>query len=204
MTKVIDTHTIWQSFPNNSDDSLAVYALLDGAADPLIYAHIEEEDNVLALPLLSRTDVPPSYSPWLVKLDKKSLFTQWMLEQGLFSFWGLMIRSELSLLDLKHHLEDYLQVFDEPTQMPALMRFYDPRIFYAFTQVLEPKKQESFFAPIDFVGSPAPFKDNTLRYYTCSDNGVTFTEQDLSADPIDEAQATLAEQSQEAPHVNTH
>ena len=168
---------IWKTLA--IQDKQTVYAIIDGAADEHIVAHIDAH-KVDGYPLLKRLDLPDSYKPWLVKLEPDNTFTKWFLSEGFTKYWGTIFVSNDSLDKLKNHFLEYIQVFNEQANTPALMRFYDPKIFYSFTGLLDEKQLAEFFAPLQYVATIAPFKDQELRIFKYTDKKILLNKHDLT------------------------
>lgn len=62
----------------------------------------------------------------------------------------LMLHSSLSLNQLSMHLQKYME-FKSADGSTGLIRFYDPRVFRTFSNMLKPMQKEHFWKEIFFV-----------------------------------------------------
>ena len=125
-----------------------VYAIVDGAAvDELLdrlYAWEPEFE------CLYRGELPPDIAevaPYLVRLDCKSAFTDWLLANGWGNHWGIFAVSRADLAEMRRHLRRLLTVHDEQGK-PMLFRFYDPRVLRVFLPTCNAKELEEMFGPV--------------------------------------------------------
>lgn len=107
-------HTPWRSLFDGAVGNVAI------AAAPLLFA-LKKQPN--------RAEEKPLWH-WL---DKNARYTSSLL----------LIASPHDIDTLQLLLNRRLQALLEP-DMPMLLRFYDPRIFYALMQVLTPEQQAAF------------------------------------------------------------
>jgi hypothetical protein len=132
------------------EHALEVHAVLDGASVPGLL------DRLYAAPrprfvCLHRGELAPGVAqmaPYLVRLDRESELTQWVLGSGWGNHWGVFVRSSARLIDLRRHLRNLYQVYG-PDLEPLRFRFYDPRVLRAFMPLAEPAQLDDLFGPVD-------------------------------------------------------
>jgi len=126
-----------------------VFALLDAARDPRIYALMRRcrlDHRCLyqgALPLELA-----AAAPYLVNLTPRSPFTRELLEPGWGQSWGIFLRSPVILQDLVRHFRKFLLVEDDRGRS-LFFRFYDPRVLRAYLPTCTPGELRTFFGPVD-------------------------------------------------------
>jgi len=85
-------------------------------------------------------------SPYLVKLEKDSAFTQWVCE-GYGKNWGIFVAAKANLRTLRNHFRELLTVEDSKGN-PMYFRFYDPRIFQVFLPTCTDDEKKLVFGPV--------------------------------------------------------
>ena len=76
------------------------------------------------------------------------LFCEWIGEMGTYASAVMMMASPLSLAPLSKRLSDRLDV-RLTEDMPAMLRFFDPRIFESLQKVLNAEQLASFLSPAE-------------------------------------------------------
>ena len=136
-----------------------VFAILDGAAvgDLLtpLYEHLPEFE------CLYRGEIQPDIAevaPYLVRLERGTEFTKWVLEQGWGNHWGIFAVADAELLALRRHFRRFLTVHDADGK-PLYFRYYDPRVLRVYLPTCNAGELRAVFGPVDcFVledGDPA-------------------------------------------------
>lgn len=89
-------------------DSQRLYALIDAAAHTHIHAHIEAWQPPAIALHPPGFDLPDEAAPWLVHLKPGNTFSDWFLQEGLLTGWGIVLHSEHKLLVLADQLNPWL------------------------------------------------------------------------------------------------
>jgi hypothetical protein len=126
-----------------------VFALLDAARDPRIYALMRR--CRLDHRCLYQGALPPELAaaaPYLVNLTRRAPFTRELLDLGWGQSWGICLRSPAILQDLVRHFRKFLLVKDERGRS-LFFRFYDPRVLRVYLPTCTPGELRTFFGPVD-------------------------------------------------------
>ena len=126
-----------------------VFAIVDGARDDRIYGAVDG----------CRLDKRCLYSgtlpwqlmmsaPYLVQLDRENRFTAFLLDNGWGNSWGIFLRSETRIEELRRHFRGFLRVRDEAGRR-LIFRYYDPRVLRPYLPTCWPKELETVFGPVD-------------------------------------------------------
>ncbi|HXN45915.1 MAG TPA: DUF4123 domain-containing protein [Bryobacteraceae bacterium] len=126
-----------------------VFAVLDGASVPglrlkLHQARPEHE-------CLYRGDLEPDMAevaPYLVRLERKAEFTEWVLTQGWGKHWGIFACAQADLHAMRQHFRRFLIVHDESGK-PLYFRFYDPRVLRSYLPTCNASELAAIFGPVD-------------------------------------------------------
>lgn len=131
-----------------ADDTLSVYAILDGASVPdLPQALYKQHPEYVCL---YRGELAPdmaSVAPYLVHLQINTDFTDWIIRDGWGKHWGIFILSSADLRELRAHFRGLITVYD-PTLKPLLFRYYDPRVMRTFLPTCKADELNSIFGPV--------------------------------------------------------
>lgn len=127
---------------------LSVWAVLDGARDPAIYAALLE--SRLEFRCLYSGRIPRELervAPQLVELMPGHRLTQRLLGSAWGCNWGVLLTTEEPEA-LRPHLRRWLKVQTEDGRR-LLFRFYDPRVLRAWLPSCLPDELDRFFGPIE-------------------------------------------------------
>lgn len=132
-----------------SSDPGTVFAILDGASvgdllTPLYEHHPEFE-------CLYRGEIEPDMAevaPYLVRLERGTPFTQWLLEQGWGNHWGIFAVADAELPVMRRHFRRFLTVHD-PDGKPLYFRYYDPRVLRAYLPTCNAEELQTMFGPVE-------------------------------------------------------
>ena len=124
-----------------------LYAIVDGAMN-------EEVENYLEIyEPQYRTLYPENYSnaagwaqPYLVDMKSSDEFAQWFLENGYGNSRGIFVFSLLEIDDLYENIKEYAIGHIEEGNKETFFRFYDPRIFPSFLQIIMSRHIEDIFS----------------------------------------------------------
>ena len=125
-----------------------LFAVLDAARDPLIYASLMECEE----PLQSLYEGPKGEElalvvPYLVSLSPQSSFLRTLVRQGWGKSWGIYLTCDRSMDEVRKHLRRLLLVKTESGKQ-ILFRYYDPRVLRVFLPTCTREELENFFGPI--------------------------------------------------------
>ena len=126
-----------------------VCAVLDGARDPRIFGAVET--CRLDKCCLYAGQIPwalQRVAPYLVVLELEDRFTRFLIEEGWGNSWGIFLRTEAGMLQVRRHLRTLLRVKDEAGRK-FLFRWYDPRVLRVYLPTCLPGELESFFGPVE-------------------------------------------------------
>jgi hypothetical protein len=87
-------------------------------------------------------------APYLVELPDGSELLEELAYAGWGRSWGIFLRSNLSLPQVRRHLRKFLLVHAEGKDKPLYFRFYDPRVLRVFLPSCTPAQTEEFHGPI--------------------------------------------------------
>jgi hypothetical protein len=135
-------------WPSGAEPDGALYVILDGARNEGIYAATLESG--CEYECLYRGELEPDLAeaaPYLLKLAKDHPFTYWLLAKGWGDSWGIFIRSDASLRDLRHHFRKFLMVYD-PAVRPLYFRYYDPRVLRMYLPTCNANELQTMFGPV--------------------------------------------------------
>lgn len=131
------------------DDDLNVFGILDGAAIPDLLTHLYSSE--LEYECLYRGELQPDMAevaPYLVRLDKVSRFTNWVIEQGWGNHWGIFALSRQDLGPLRRHFRTLLVVHDSNAK-PLYFRYYDPRVLRVYLPTCNASELAAIFGPVE-------------------------------------------------------
>lgn len=125
-----------------------LFALLDAARDPLIYAalltcgekhqSLYEGQKALELSFVA---------PYLVQLSPDKPFTESLLTAGWGKSWGVFLTCKEPFDAVRKHLRHFLMVRMVGGKQ-VYFRFYDPRVLRAFLPSCSPDECTTFFGPL--------------------------------------------------------
>jgi len=136
-------------WPAETEEELAVYAVLDGARNAGIYPALSSSG--CEYECLYRGELEPDLAqvaPYLVKLVKDHPFTYWLLGKGWGDSWGIFVRSPAALRELRHHFRKFLMVYS-PDAKPLYFRYYDPRVLRIYLPTCNSEELETVFGPVE-------------------------------------------------------
>ncbi|WP_395344295.1 DUF4123 domain-containing protein [Ningiella sp. W23] len=134
-----------------TDDSLHIYAVVDGAACPELRFQIHEfkpQSTCLWSGKLA-PDIE-EVAPYLVLLERDSELTDWMLKNGCANFWNIFVASSLVLKDMRKQIRKLLLV-RSPSGKSMVFRFFDPRVLETFLPLCDEAQLQMFFSGIQKV-----------------------------------------------------
>jgi hypothetical protein len=135
------------------DNSLNVYAILDGASIPNLLAELRGENAPAQFECLFRGDLAPDMAevaPYLVRLEHDAKFTDWLIEGGWGNHWGIFALSQLDFQSIRYHFRSLIRVYDETGKRYLFFRYYDPRVLLVFLPSCQGAQLADLFGPVDF------------------------------------------------------
>ena len=127
---------------------LKVYAILDGASVPELLPKLDECGPEYAC--LYRGEIAPDLAqcaPYLVRLDNRTKFTKWVIEEGWGNHWGVFAASQVNLGPLRQHLRTFLRVRG-PDNKVLYFRYYDPRVLRMYLPSCNGPELAEIFGPV--------------------------------------------------------
>jgi len=128
-------------------DGANTFAVLDGASVPGLLERLDQwkPESVC----LYRGELKPDLAevaPYLVRLERDSEFTDWVLSKGWGNHWGIFAIAEGDLQTMRQHFRRLLTVHDQKGK-PLLFRFYDPRVLRVYLPTCKADDLEKMFGP---------------------------------------------------------
>jgi hypothetical protein len=131
------------------DPGEGVFAVLDGASVPGLLEKLHALKPEYEC--LYRGELAPDMAevaPYLVRLERRSEMTSWILEQGWGKHWGIFAVSQADLRAMRQHFRRFLVVHDY-TGKPMCFRFYDPRVLRTYLPTCNGEELAAFFGPVE-------------------------------------------------------
>lgn len=132
------------------DPALSTFAILDGANIPELLPKLAEESPEHIC--LYRGELEPDLAecaPYLVRLERDSPFTRWLVSEGWGNNWGIFASTATDLQTLRRHFRGFLLVMS-PEGKRLYFRYYDPRVLRSFLPTCTPRQLAEFFGPVGF------------------------------------------------------
>ena len=132
-----------------SDEETNVYVVLDGASVPGLLPSLDNHEPEYVC--LYRGELAPDMAevaPYLVYLDPKSEFTDWIISQGWGNHWGIFAVSPADLREVRQHFRSFLTVYDAEGK-PLLFRYYDPRVLRVYLPTCNAQELATVFGPVE-------------------------------------------------------
>jgi hypothetical protein len=130
------------------DDFQPLYALLDAAREPSVYKVIleatEEHESLYAG---ARGAQLAHFAPYVARLPPDSAALNILVERGWGRSWGVYLKCDLALKELRGHLRRLLMARLHDGRTVAF-RYYDPRVLRVYLPTCLPEEVDNFFGPI--------------------------------------------------------
>jgi hypothetical protein len=141
-------HIIKALWPDGLPSRVGVWAILDAARDQRIFSAVDRtyQDKCC----LYAGDLPwqlQMAAPYLVHLEPEDRFTNYLIDNGWGNSWGVFLRTETSLKNLRNHLRGFLRVRDEAGRR-LIFRYYDPRVLRVYLPTCVRSELHTVFGPI--------------------------------------------------------
>jgi len=132
---------------------MKIYAVVDACNAPYLLDMLKTYN-----PLASCLYNPPlqdgmaERAPYLIELVSDEV-KAWLAKQT--KEWGLYLVTEdyTDFFKLRNHLRKYTFAMIPDSEKPVFFRFYDPRVFWKITEVLNDWQLHAFLGPIEIVAT---------------------------------------------------
>lgn len=169
-----------EQLASSTGDGLQLFALLDGARDPLIYPELIASGMSHAS--LFDGTLPPDLAaaaPYLVDLESgESSYAEWLLQEAWGKSWGVFLLCGRRLGKLRKHFRTFLLVEHEGKDV--YFRYYDPRVLRVFLPTCGPEELAHVYGPVEAYFCEAKDPKTLLRFERC-DEGLAMDEVALTA-----------------------
>lgn len=131
------------------ETGINAYAVLDGASVPDLVSRLYELEPEHAC--LYSGELAPDMAeiaPYLVHLQPKTDFSDWVFKHGWGNHWGILAHSYSGLRALRQHFRGFLRVHDSKGQ-PLLFRYYDPRVMRTYLPTCNSQELQKVFGPVE-------------------------------------------------------
>src|SRR5690554_363760 len=129
--------------------SIHSYLVLDSIRIPDLFSECYQQESPTMEQLYRGTTFEPllDISPIIFKVSPENpLFARWLSDPE-YSSSGILIQSKEPLDAVTQHLQHIMQI-TPPQGLPRLFRFYSPRVFSQWVDILTVKELERFGGPI--------------------------------------------------------
>lgn len=90
-------------------------------------------------------------APYLVHLQPSSQLLDRLVLEGWTDAWGIFLESPASFTAIRRHLRQFLKVEAEGTARPVFFRYYDPRVFSDFAELVSPSQRAALLTTVTAV-----------------------------------------------------
>jgi len=108
-----------------------LYGIVDTARDPQLFSLVTASPVHVCLFAGKLKEPVEQTAPYLVELTKDTPLRNIWRDTGWGKSWGILLRSNLELNDLRKHLRKFL-LAQLPDGGMVLFRFYDPRVWRTY------------------------------------------------------------------------
>jgi len=140
-----------------------LYAILDSAIESRVKEYIEQYDLPSWILYKDERDREAlrEKAPYLVRLNIDDEATEILLEEGYGSNWGCFVVSDTQAEELATHLAQYTKIYSAVHEQQIYMRFYDPRAWERYINILAIEEQEEFFSELNtlLIENPKDFRE---------------------------------------------
>lgn len=158
------TSQLWREGETSHDPQ--VFALLDGARDPIIETLVRS--SALDYRCLYAGELAPSLSaaaPYLVHLIPRTEAGNTLLESSWGQSWGCFVvaPAQTTLDDLHKHFRSLLRVKDASGRI-LVFRFYDPRVLRTYLPICNAAECSQVYGPVSFLLAESAAADALVTY----------------------------------------
>ncbi len=133
-----------------------LYGIVDTARDPKLYPLVIQSPKYDCLFAGKLAEPLKRAAPYLVELTDDTPLREIWRTEGWGRAWGILVRSELELKDLRRHLRKFL-LAQLPDGDTVMFRFYDPRVWRTYWETCTPDEQSSWMLGIEeIIAEPKP------------------------------------------------
>ena len=125
-----------------------LYGILDTARDPKLYPLLIQSPLYDCLFAGKLAEPIKRTAPYLVELTDDTPLKNIWRDEGWGKAWGLLVKSDLDLKDLRRHLRKFL-LAQLPDGEMVLFRFYDPRVWRQYWPTCTPAEQAEWMKGIE-------------------------------------------------------
>jgi hypothetical protein len=150
-----------------AENRTQIFAVLDGASVPDLRMSLHQYQAEYVC--LYRGELAPDMAevaPYLVRLESKAEFTNWIIRRGWGNHWGIFLESPASLQELRRHYRRFLIVYNEQGT-PLYFRYYDPRVLRVYLLTCNELELQLLFGPV-------------IRYYSEGEDRHVLVEYSLT------------------------
>ena len=147
------------------EEGASVYAVLDGGSIPDLLDKLYG-DRRPEFECLYEGEIKPDLAevaPYLVRLEAKSEFTEWVIKEGWGKHWGVFAVAPVDFRAMRHHLRHFLIVHGHDGKA-FYFRFYDPRVLRTYLPSCNSGELTEFFGPVKTWVLEAENPSTLLRF----------------------------------------
>jgi hypothetical protein len=135
-------------FPEGARPSMKTWAVLDCARDERVYGAMLQSSNDRSCLFAGALHPELAVSaPYVIALDPDDRLTAALVNRGWGNAWGIFLRSNATLAELRRHLRTFLRV-RSPDGSFLLFRYYDPRVLRLYLPTCVPNELEAVFGNV--------------------------------------------------------
>jgi hypothetical protein len=108
-----------------------LYGIIDTARDEKLYSLVKSSPVHVCLFAGDLEEPVEQAAPYLVQLTRDTPLKDIWRNEGWGQAWGILIRSDLGLMQLRKHLRKFL-LAQLPDGNTVFFRFYDPRVWRTY------------------------------------------------------------------------
>jgi hypothetical protein len=141
-----------------------IWMIVDAARDRTIFRMLLECH--LEYSCLCSGTLPPALeiaAPYLVQLEYQDSDTRRLLERAWGNSWGIFLKCDLRLDNVRRHLRQFLVVRD-PQGSRLVFRYYDPRVLRVYLPTCFEGELRSVFGPIEFFWTEGQVPEDMLEF----------------------------------------
>lgn len=134
-----------------TDPEQYVYAVIDGAACPELRFKIYDWEPISSC--LWSGELEPDLeevAPYMVLLERDSLFTEWLITKGWGQNWNIFVHSTLEPKAFRKQIRKLLLV-RSPQGKTMAFRFYDPRVMEMFLPTCDHAQLAELFLGVEKI-----------------------------------------------------
>lgn len=146
------------------DDRRDIWMILDGARDRRVYSSLLS--SYLEYSCLYTGDLAPALevaAPHLVQLEYQDKYTRRILEGAWGNSWGVLLKCDASLAELRRHLRHFLIAQDHQSRR-LVFRYYDPRVLRVYLPTCFGDELRTLFGGIQFFWTEGQSRGEMLEF----------------------------------------